>query len=230
MSGIFGANRATAITPITPIETPVRRWFERLVALAALALAAPVCVAIAVAVRGEDGGPVLFRQRRVGRGGELFELLKFRSMSVGTAGAAVTAAGDRRVTRTGRWLRKFKLDELPQLWNVARGEMSLVGPRPEVERYVDLEQAVWRRVLAVRPGITDAATLIYRDEERILAGFADPETGYRETVLPDKLKLNLAYLQRRTLWTDAQVVAWTACYSLLPGAFDAARLRRRILS
>jgi lipopolysaccharide/colanic/teichoic acid biosynthesis glycosyltransferase len=185
---------------------------------------------IAVAVRGEDGGPVLFRQRRVGRGGQLFELLKFRSMSVGAAGAAVTAAGDRRVTRTGRWLRKFKLDELPQLWNVVRGEMSLVGPRPEVARYVNLEQAVWRRVLAVRPGITDAATLIYRDEERILAAFADPEAGYRETVLPDKLKLNLAYLERRTLWTDAQVMAWTACYSLLPGAFDAARLRRRILS
>src|SRR5690348_5851492 len=108
MSGIFEANRATGITPITPIETPARRCFERIVALAALALAAPVCVAIAVAVRGEDGGPVLFRQRRVGRGGEPFELLKFRSMSVGAAGAAVTAAGDGRVTRTGRWLRKFK--------------------------------------------------------------------------------------------------------------------------
>ena len=233
MNGIFAPNRATATTPTTRIETPGRQWLDRVLAAAGLTLAAPVCVLVALAIRCEDGGPVLFRQKRAGQNGVPFELLKFRSMFENAgkvAGPLVTAAGDRRVTRTGRWLRKFKLDELPQLWNVVRGEMSLVGPRPEVARYVDLEQPVWQRVLSVRPGITDAATLVYREEERILASFADAERGYRETVLPDKLALNLAYLERRTLWRDTRLLALTAFYSLLPGAFDARRIRRRILS
>jgi lipopolysaccharide/colanic/teichoic acid biosynthesis glycosyltransferase len=237
MNGIFGASRVTVITRTTPIEAaasyrvrPARLWLDRVLAAVALVVTAPVCALAATAVWCEDGGPVLFRQKRVGRGGVLFELLKFRSMYRHSAGALVTAAGDRRVTLIGRWLRKFKLDELPQLWNVVRGDMSLVGPRPEVARYVDLDEPVWRRVLAVRPGITDVATLLYRDEERILAAFADTEKAYRESVLPEKLALNLAYLERRTLWRDIQLVALTVCYSLLPGAFNAARIRKLILS
>jgi len=240
MNGIFEPSRATATTPTTPIEAPpgarryrvtrARLWLDRALAAAGLAVVAPACALAAAAIWCEDGGPVLFRQKRVGQGGALFELLKFRSMYRNSSQVLVTAAGDRRVMRTGRWLRKFKLDELPQLWNVVRGEMSLVGPRPEVERYVDLAEPAWREVLAVRPGITDLATLLYRDEERILAGFADTEKGYREAVLPDKLALNLAYLERRTLWRDLKLMALTACYSLLPKAFDAARIRRLILS
>jgi lipopolysaccharide/colanic/teichoic acid biosynthesis glycosyltransferase len=234
MNGIFEPSRATATTRITHTESAARERLDRLVAAVGLALVFPVCLVAALAVWCEDGGPVLFRQKRAGRGGAPFELLKFRSMyrnmAGNPAGPLVTAAGDRRVMRTGRWLRKFKLDELPQLWNVVRGEMSLVGPRPEVERYIDLGQPVWHRVLAVRPGLTDAATLVYREEERILATFANAEQGYRESVLPDKLALNLAYLERRTLWRDARLLVLTACYSLLPGAFDAARVRRRILS
>jgi lipopolysaccharide/colanic/teichoic acid biosynthesis glycosyltransferase len=242
MNGIFGPSRATATTPTTPTEapphtsryryrvTPARLWFDRILAAAGLAVVAPACALAAAAVWCEDGGPVLFRQKRVGLGGALFELLKFRSMYRNSSDVLVTAAGDRRVMRTGRWLRKFKLDELPQLWNVLRGEMSLVGPRPEVERYVDLERPEWRAVLAVRPGITDLATLVYRDEERILAEFADTEKAYREAVLPDKLALNLAYLERRTLWRDVKLLALTACSSLLPKALDAARIRRSIFS
>ncbi len=241
MNGIFEPSRVTATTPTTPTEasaganprryrmTSARLWLDRALAAAALALAAPACMLAAAAVWCEDGGPVLFRQRRVGQDGAVFELLKFRSMYRNSSEILITAAGDRRVMRTGRWLRKLKLDELPQLWNVLRGEMSLVGPRPEVERYVDLAEPAWRETLAVRPGITDLATLLYRDEERILAGFADTEKAYREVLLPDKLALNLAYLERRTLWRDLQLIILTACYSLLPGAFDAARIRRWIL-
>ena len=242
MNGIFEPSRATATTPTTPTEapagtnryryrmTPARLWLDRALAVAGLVLGAPVCTLAAVAVWCEDGRPVLFRQKRVGQGGAVFELLKFRSMYRNSSEILITAAGDRRVTRTGRWLRKFKLDELPQLWNVVRGEMSLVGPRPEVERYVDLGEPAWRDTLAVRPGITDLATLLYRDEECILAGFADTEKAYREVLLPDKLALNLAYLERRTLWRDLQLITLTACYSLLPGTFDAARIRKLILS
>jgi lipopolysaccharide/colanic/teichoic acid biosynthesis glycosyltransferase len=214
-------------------ESLARLWADRILAAFSLALLAPGFALAAIAVWLDDGSPVLFRQTRVGRGGKHFTLFKFRSMfnrrvDAG-AGALLTASGDQRVTRSGRFLRKFKIDELPQLWNVLRGEMSLVGPRPEVPRYVDTSQAVWRTVLGVRPGITDVATLLYRDEERILAGFDDPEKGYRETVLPDKLALNLAYLGRRSWFRDAKLLALTARYSFVPGAVDTEKLRKLIL-
>jgi lipopolysaccharide/colanic/teichoic acid biosynthesis glycosyltransferase len=204
-----------------------------MLAACSLALLSPALALVALAVWLDDGSPVLFRQTRVGRGGRPFVLFKFRSMFNrpldARAGALLTASGDPRVTRTGRFLRKFKIDELPQLWNVLRGEMSLIGPRPEVPRYVDTSQAVWRAVLGVRPGITDVATLLYRDEERILAGFADPEKAYRETVLPAKLALNLAYLGRRSCLRDVKLLALTAWHSLLPGAVDAEKLKKLIL-
>ena len=165
-----------------------------------------------------DGRPVLFRQRRVGRHGEPFTILKFRSMRMRRGGPEITSSGDGRVTRTGRFLRRYKLDELPQLWNVVRGDMSLIGPRPELPRYVDPLPA-WRAVHRVRPGITDLATLVYRDEERVLAGFPDPERGYRETVLPAKLALNLEYLQRRSPSRDLKLLALTVRYSFWPGRF-----------
>jgi lipopolysaccharide/colanic/teichoic acid biosynthesis glycosyltransferase len=209
---------------------------DRFLAALSLAILAPVLALVAIAVWLDDGGPVLFRQTRVGRAGKHFTLFKFRSMfqggssaRPGGSGALLTTAGDKRVTRSGRFLRKFKIDELPQLWNVVRGEMSLIGPRPEVPRYVDTSEAAWRTVLGVRPGITDVATLLYRDEERILSAFDDPEKGYRETVLPDKLALNLAYLRRRSLLRDVKLLALTVRHSFIPGAVDAERLKKLIL-
>jgi len=207
----------------------MRRFFDLLFGLLLLTLTAPLLVLIGFTVWLQDRGPVFYRQARVGRHGKPFLIWKFRSMSTQNSGAAITSSGDRRITPVGRLLRRYKLDELPQLWNVVRGDMSLIGPRPEVPRFVDSADPVWRAVHRVRPGITDLATLVYRDEERILAGFADPERGYRETVLPAKLALNLEYLERRTAARDLKLLALTIRYSFAPGGFDPDRVRRAIL-
>jgi lipopolysaccharide/colanic/teichoic acid biosynthesis glycosyltransferase len=184
---------------------------------------------LAIAVKVQDGGPIFFRQQRVGRNGSPFTLWKFRSMRLANQGAAFTSSGDRRITTVGRILRKYKLDELPQLWNVVRGDMSLIGPRPEVPHFVDAESPVWQAVHRVRPGITDLATLVYRDEESILAGFADPEQGYRDAVLPAKLALNLEYLRERSLGRDMKLLALTVRYSFVRDGFDPDRIRQSIL-
>ena len=133
--------------------------------------------------------------------------------------ASITAAGDARVTRVGAVLRRFKLDELPQLFNVLKGDMSLVGPRPEVPEYVQLEAPIWQAVLQVRPGVTDLATLLYRDEERLLGASDDPNALYRETVLPAKLMLNLGYLRSRSFRRDLKLILLTIRYSLFPRRF-----------
>lgn len=203
-----------------------KRLFDMAVAAAALVLLVPVLAAAAVAVAFSSPGPVLFRQTRVGRGGERFTLLKFRSMRM-APGASITVAGDRRVTRVGEFLRRYKLDELPQLWNVLLGDMSLVGPRPEVERYVDLKAPLWRAVLAVRPGITDPASLVYRNEEQVLAAQSDPHRYYVEVLLPRKLELSAGYAASRTLATDLKILFLTAVASAAPSALDASRLERQ---
>jgi len=190
-----------------------------------LLMLSPIIVLLALAVLLGSGRPILFRQRRVGRNGRPFDLLKFRTMRNGLRGKPITAGGDGRVTRVGRVLRRYKLDELPQLWNVVRGEMSLVGPRPEIPELVDLDDPMWRAVLEVRPGITDLATLIYRNEEEILAAAENPERYYRAVVLPAKLRLNLEYLAVRSWRTDLKIVLLSAWYSLRPAAFDGARVR-----
>jgi lipopolysaccharide/colanic/teichoic acid biosynthesis glycosyltransferase len=205
------------------------RAFDFAIALMLLLLASPFLLSIALAVRLQDGGPVLFRQERIGRHGKPFRLWKFRSMATGRDGTAITAGGDRRVTPLGRLLRHYKLDELPQLWNVVRGDMSLIGPRPEVACFVDSADPVWQAVHSVRPGITDLATLVYREEERILAGFPDPERGYREAVLPAKLALNLQYLKRRSAARDLKLLALTVRYSFVPAGFDADRIKQAML-
>jgi lipopolysaccharide/colanic/teichoic acid biosynthesis glycosyltransferase len=168
-------------------------------------------VAVAgLAVVLTSSGPVFFRQERVGRGGRVFRLVKLRTMQVDTSGPQLTASGDPRVTTVGRFLRKTKLDELPQLWNVLRGEMSFVGPRPEVPRYVDLEDPLWREVLTVRPGITDPVTVFLRDEEAVLAEApGDRERFYREQLLPYKLEKYALYLRGRTWWSDLRVILAT---------------------
>ena len=173
-----------------------------------LIVLSPLLLLTALAVRLDTPGPVFYRAPRVGKDGVPFRLYKFRSMvfDADRRGPGITAAGDRRVTRTGAFLRRTKLDELPQLINVLRGEMSLVGPRPEDPRYVALYTEEQRRLLRVRPGITSAASLAYRDEEQILAGF-DWETQYREHVMPAKLALDLEYLSHRTMASDL-VLIW----------------------
>jgi lipopolysaccharide/colanic/teichoic acid biosynthesis glycosyltransferase len=149
-------------------------------------------------------------------------------MRAGSQGSAITAAGDLRVTTAGVALRKFKLDELPQLFNVLKGDMSLVGPRPEVPEHVQFQAPTWRTVLQVRPGITDLASLLYRDEERILAASTDPSSFYRESVLPAKLRLNVAYLRARSFWRDLRLIFLTLRYSLYRKGFDPELIRKTL--
>ena len=200
--------------------------FDRLAAGLGLVILSPALALIWAAIAMLDGTPVLFRQKRVGRGGKPFELIKFRSMATGMAGAGITAAADPRVTRAGRILRKYKLDELPQLWNVFRGDMRLVGPRPEVPHLVDLRNPAWQEVLTVSPGITDLASLIYRNEEELLAGAPDVERYYRDTVQPHKLALNLRYIETRSLSTDFAIVLLSIRYALWPKQFNAERIAK----
>lgn len=188
-----------------------KRLFDIVLSLLLLVLLAPLLLATALAVRLDSPGPVLYRQQRVGRHGVPFTLLKFRSMRAGAGGLPLTVGADARITRVGRWLRTSRLDELPQLVNVLRGEMSLVGPRPEVPRYVALyPPALRERALAVRPGLTDPASLAYIDEAALLAAAADPEREYVERILPAKLAQAAAYADRATLASDLAVLARTA--------------------
>lgn len=191
-------------------------WLERLAAAAGVVVLSPLLAALALAVWLDSGRPVLFRHRRVGQGGRTFDLLKFRSMVVDHGGPSLTRKGEARITRAGRWLRRWKLDELPQLWNVVKGEMSLVGPRPEVPEYVDLGDPLWRRVLEVRPGITDPASVAFRNEEELLAAAEDIEYYYRTVILPRKLELSAAYLERRSFFSDLEMLFRTAAASWLP--------------
>jgi lipopolysaccharide/colanic/teichoic acid biosynthesis glycosyltransferase len=191
-------------------EKGLPNWLERAIAFAAFCGLSPVLLICALAVRISSPGPILFRQERVGKGGKPFRLLKFRSMRVNAAGAQVTALGDPRITPVGRVLRKTKLDEIPELWNVVRGELSLVGPRPEVPRYVNLGDPMWRCVLSVRPGITDPVTLRLRNEENLMAAAdGDRELFYTEILQPYKLRGYWDYINKRTAWSDLMVLIRT---------------------
>jgi len=187
-----------------------KRLFDILASLIGLALLLPPGLLLALWIKLDSAGPVFFRQERVGRFGRGFRIHKFRTMRVDAEriGGPLTVGADTRVTRVGRWLRAHRLDELPQLIDVLCGDMSLVGPRPEVPRYVALYPAGLReQVLAVRPGITDPASLAFRGEASQLAAAADPEREYVEVILPRKLALAADYAARANLWTDLRVVA-----------------------
>lgn len=187
-----------------------KRAFDLVVAAGALLLFAPLMIAIAAWIRLDSPGPALFRQQRVGRGGRLFRIHKFRTMAAGGDGPALTIGDDARITRAGRWLRAHRLDELPQLLDVLAGHMSMVGPRPELPRYVALYPAALReQVLAVRPGLTDPSSLASLDEAQRLARAADPEREYVEVLLPAKLAAAAAYAREATLGTDLRVLART---------------------
>ena len=187
-----------------------KRAFDIVVAGLALLLLAPLLVALGLWVRLDSPGPALFRQERVGRFGRTFRIHKFRTMVDGAPGPQITVGADARITRAGAWLRAKKLDELPQLIDVLAGDMSLVGPRPEVPRYVALYPAALRdKVLSVRPGITDPVSLAHLDESAQLARAADPEREYVEVLMPAKLRAAAAYAEHATLATDLQVLLRT---------------------
>jgi lipopolysaccharide/colanic/teichoic acid biosynthesis glycosyltransferase len=195
-----------------------KRLFDLLSGALGLGLLWPLLVAIAVLIKLDDGGPVFFRQVRVGYRGRPFRIWKFRTMVPDTTsqGILLTVGDDHRVTRAGRWLRRWKLDELPQLFNVLTGEMSFVGPRPELPYYVARYSAAERRVLDFVPGLTGEASLRYRDESELLGHARDPERAFVEGILPEKVRLNLAYGDRATLWTDCGVILRTMREILAP--------------
>lgn len=182
------------------------------VASVLLLLLSPLLLVIALVIRWSDGGPVFYRAPRVGLRGQPFRMWKFRTMvqHADQLGGPSTPDGDPRVTPVGRWLRQHKLDELPQLFNVCGGTMSLVGPRPEVQHYVDLYSEEERVILTVRPGLTDWASLWNIDEGALLKGSPDPEKVYLETIRPVKLRLQLAYVRQRSFGTDLRILLHTA--------------------
>lgn len=186
------------------------RTLDVIGAVGGLLVLSPVFLLTALAVKASDGGPILYRATRVGCDGKLFDMLKFRTMVVDAdiSGPGITTSGDPRVTPVGRFLRKSKMDELPQLINVLRGDMSMVGPRPEDPRYVESYTHEQRRILAVRPGMTSAASLKYHDEESLLSG-ENWEIVYRSEVLPAKIEIDLEYIDGRSAAKDLQIVLRT---------------------
>jgi lipopolysaccharide/colanic/teichoic acid biosynthesis glycosyltransferase len=188
-----------------------KRMFDVLAAGTGLLVLAPLLLAIGVWIRLDSPGPALFRQRRIGRHGVPFDIVKFRTMAERhDGGRPLTVGQDPRITRAGRWLRRSKIDELPQLLNVLDGTMSLVGPRPEVPRYVDCYPPdVRRTVLSVAPGITDLAAILYKDESEILGRAHDPEQAYVQTILPVKLAYYQRYVRERSFWLDLRIIART---------------------
>jgi lipopolysaccharide/colanic/teichoic acid biosynthesis glycosyltransferase len=203
----------------TPLELVIKRALDVAGAAVGLVATAPLLAVSAVLVKLSSPGPTLFRQVRIGRGGCSFELIKFRTMHTASTGPEITSGGDPRITRIGRILRKTKLDELPTLVNVLRGDLALVGPRPEVPRYVALYPEPERELLQrFRPGITDPATIRFRNEEEILARAADPEEAYVREVLPLKIGMYRAYLEGASLRTDLCVLVATARVVLFPRA------------
>lgn len=189
----------------------IKRLFDITVAGCALALFSPVMLLVAVWIKRDSPGPVFYRGRRSGRGGVPFYMLKFRSMVVDAdrLGGPTTAGTDSRITSSGRFVRQYKLDELPQLINVLLGEMSLVGPRPEIVEKVDAYSANEKRILELRPGITDWASIWNSDEGGVLAGVADADAAYEQVIRPGKIKLQLYYLETHSLWSDMKILAST---------------------
>ena len=189
----------------------IERSFDTVLSLFGLILISPVLLTLAILIKREDRGSVFYRGVRVGRFGKLFRIFKFRTMVLNAEklGGPSTADDDPWITNVGRFIRKFKLDELPQLINVLKGEMSIVGPRPEVQMYVDMFTEEEKAILTVRPGITDWASIWNPDEGAILAGSADPEKTYMEKIRPEKIRLQLKYVKERSLWNDLKIIAQT---------------------
>ncbi len=186
-----------------------KRIFDVVISLAGLLVLWPVLLVLVVLIKIRMPGPALFCQQRVGRHGKLFNLLKFRTMRQGQPGGNITIKGDQRITPTGAFLRRYKLDELPELWNVLKGDMSFVGPRPDVPGYADKLSGGERRILDVRPGITCPASMKYKNEDEILALQHDPVHYNDRVIYPDKVRINLEYIQRRNFWFDLKIIIYT---------------------
>jgi lipopolysaccharide/colanic/teichoic acid biosynthesis glycosyltransferase len=187
----------------------LKRGFDIVVSGCALLLLSPLMLFLAILVRLDSPGPSLFRQTRIGKGFREFQLLKFRSMINGNTGSEITCGQDTRITRLGAILRQVKLDELPQLWNVFCGDMSFVGPRPEVPSFVERFRVEYEEILSVRPGITDPASIRYRSEAEMLARVPDPINYYAEVILPDKLRISKAYVRSAKIGSDVCLIFQT---------------------
>ena len=185
----------------------IKRIFDFSSSLLGLVILFPLLILISFAIKIGSSGPILFLQKRVGKDGKQFILIKFRSMMINQeSNNTATAKGDDRITTIGVFLRKYKLDELPELWNVLKGEMSLVGPRPDVPGYADNLKGEDRKVLKLRPGITGTASLKYANEEEILSAQDDPQKYNDEVIFPDKVKVNLEYYKNQSLWLDIKII------------------------
>ncbi len=189
----------------------MKRFFDIIMSLFLMVIFLPLIMTIAIVVKIDSRGPVFFIQKRVGKGGKDFRMFKFRTMCIDADKKGLLTVGnkDKRITGVGYFLRKYKLDELPQLFNVLNGTMSMVGPRPEVRKYVELYDSRQKKVLDVLPGITDMASLIYINENELLAKSPDPEEMYVSEIMPAKLELNLSYLANRTLRSDFNIILKT---------------------
>jgi lipopolysaccharide/colanic/teichoic acid biosynthesis glycosyltransferase len=189
----------------------IKRLFDIVFSVVGLVFLSPLFAAASVLIKLDSAGPVFFRQERIGRYFRPFRIYKFRTMTAGGQddGALITVGGDKRITPIGHVLRRYKIDELPQLLNILKGEMSFVGPRPEVREYVQLFKKDYVKLLTVRPGITDPASLTYSEEERVLASSGNWEKNYTCNILPDKIALSLRYVESRNIFTDVTLVLRT---------------------
>jgi hypothetical protein len=188
----------------------IKELFDRFVALIGIVALCPLLLILALLIKWKmPRGPVIFKQKRVGKDGQLFTMYKFRSMTVGHGGVSVSVAGESRITPLGAVLRKYKLDELPELWNVLKGEMSFVGPRPDVPGYVDCLVGNTREILKLKPGITGPASLKYRDEEELLAKVENPVEYNDKVIFPDKVRINLNYLKNWSFGLDIKIIVYT---------------------
>ena len=196
----------------------LKRLFDFVFAVIGIALTLPVMVVIAAIILMEDGLPIFYRGVRVGRYGKVFRIYKFRTMvrNAENLGGSSTAGDDSRITGVGKSLRKYKMDEMPQFINVLKGEMSFVGPRPEISKYVDQYSEAEKRILTVRPGITDWASIWNADEGSLLAGAEDPDRFYEEIIRPTKLKLQLKYVEERSFVTDIKIIFLTLLVVIQP--------------
>lgn len=189
-----------------------KRLFDFFIALFGLIVFSPILLIVAIWIKADSSGPVFYRGERTGRGGKMFRIFKFRSMVMNAdkIGGPSTADTDSRITKSGKFVRKWKLDEIPQFMNVLVGDMSFVGPRPEVKKYTDMYTEEEKPILDLRPGITDWASIWNSDEGAILAGLEDPDKGYEEYIRPGKLKLQLHYRRTHNLSTDIKILLYTA--------------------
>lgn len=200
------------------MEEVIKRAFDFIVSFISLIFLSPLFAGLSILIKLDSPGPIFYSQIRIGKDFKPFRFYKFRTMVIDAEkkGSSITSGGDPRITNTGRYLRKYKLDELPQLINVLKGDVSIVGPRPEVAKYVEIFKQDYREILKVKPGITDYATIEFRDEEGVLKKYDNPEVGYIEEVLPRKIELYKKYINEQKFWVDMRLILLTLIKIIRP--------------